>query len=107
MTNSDGCASAHAVLSGRLFIIGGEDDEEVVLNSVECYDPSTGNWQAVAPMRHERKYAAACTSNDRIYVFGGCDGEDTLQSIEGYDLDGNSWTDVMHIWRHLKPEQDY
>lgn len=99
MSTLHGAAVAHAVLSGRLFVIGGEDDQGIYLNLVECYDPSTGNWQAVAPMRHERANAAACTSNGLIYVFGG-EGESEgviLQSIERYDPDKNSWTEVIHL----------
>lgn len=86
--------AARAVLSGRLFVIGGRDDRANCLNSVECYDPSTQEWQTVAAMRRTRANTAACAVNGSIYVFGGHDAESGLSSIERYDPEANSWTEV-------------
>lgn len=94
LTISNGYTSAHAVLSGRLFVIGGSNQKSSFIKSVECYDPSTDEWEIVAPMRHQRQSAAACALNGFIYVFGGQDGEILLKSIERYDPREDSWTEA-------------
>ena len=36
-----------AVVDGKLYAVGGQDDGSI-LSSVEIFDPSTGQWSAVA-----------------------------------------------------------
>lgn len=85
--------SAHAVVSGRLFVIGGWNDPSGDLRSVERYDPLADEWQTVAPMQNERQAAAACVSGGFIYVFGGSEvwTDSILESIERYDPHLDSW----------------
>lgn len=85
---------AHAVLSGRLFIIGGMDKDDYDYNSVQCFVPSSNEWQTVAPMHYKRYGAAACASRGFIYVVGGWGEVDWLSSVERYDPCQNSWTMV-------------
>lgn len=100
MSISRGNTAAHAVLSECLYVIGGRDEQGRSLKSVEYYDPSTDDWETVAPMLHERQNTAACTSNGLIYVFGGQNDGDggVLQSIEKYDPDEDSWAEVISIF---------
>ena len=39
-----------AVLEGKLYAVGGLNDEDGFLSSVERYDLATNAWEAVAPM---------------------------------------------------------
>lgn len=86
---------AHAVLEGRLYIIGGSASGEqyTVLNSVECFDPSTNEWQPVAPTTRARFGGSACAGNGHIYLLGGAPG--TVLPMERYDPAVNSWTRVI------------
>lgn len=86
--------AAHAVLTGRLFLMGGKNDLAGRHSSVEYYDPVAKKWRMVAPMRHARSHATASVSNGFIYILGGLDNEGALQSIEKYDPQDNSWTEV-------------
>lgn len=86
--------SAHAVLLDHLFAIGGNDDRNQNVNSVECYDPLSDVWVTAAPMQHIRSGAVACVSKGFIFVFGGWDATHLLQSIERYDPRENKWTEV-------------
>jgi kelch-like protein 2/3 len=43
-----------AVVDGKLYVVGGRDATNTILSSVECFDPSTGQWSAVAPMNTAR-----------------------------------------------------
>lgn len=83
--------AAHTVLENHLFVIGGDDEDGSVLDLVEIYDPSTNQWQTMAPMLHERQGAAACASHQCIYVFGGMGAYDYVSSFERYDPNENSW----------------
>lgn len=94
--------AAHTVLSGRLFVIGGDDEQGTDLKSVEHFDPSTNEWQTVAPMRQKRYSPAACVSHGFIYVFGGYGDGVPLSSVERYDSRQNSWTEVT-----LYPRNDF
>lgn len=98
---------AHAVLSGFLFVIGGETVSAEFQNSVEYYMPSTDQWVTVALMRHGRSAVAACSSNGYIYVFGGFAADGALQSIERYGPRDNSWTEASWAWdiRHRADTQ--
>ena len=35
------------VMQGKIFVVGGENDEDMAENEIECYDPSTDKWQIV------------------------------------------------------------
>ena len=50
---------AMAVLDGKLYAVGGYNDDEGRLSSVERYDPATNAWEAVAPMATARAFAVA------------------------------------------------
>jgi len=43
-----------AVLDGKLYAVGGFNDDDQFLSSVERYDPVTNAWEAVAPMATAR-----------------------------------------------------
>lgn len=86
--------SAHTVLSGFLFVIGGESVPGTFENSVEYYTPLTDRWATGAPMRRPRASAAACISKGSIYVFGGFAAEGALRSIERYQPQDDSWTEA-------------
>lgn len=85
---------AHTILSGRLFVIGGDSTLDGDTNHVENYDPITNKWLTTAPMCHPRRFATACALNGFIYVFGGKNREAT-KSIERYDPAQNSWDEEV------------
>lgn len=87
--------TAHVVLSDRLYVIGGYDDKNMVLNLVESYNPLIDKWKTLMPMRYKRYTPAACVSNGFIYVLGGLDNaENPIRSIERYEPRENTWTEV-------------
>ena len=46
------------VVDSKLYAVGGWDDTNTFLSSVECFDPSTNEWTAVADMSSTRKWMA-------------------------------------------------
>ncbi|CAI4223207.1 unnamed protein product [Auanema sp. JU1783] len=93
---------ACCVLDGEIYVIGGHDGRrrestEVFpavntrLKSVEKYDVHADEWTTVSELNYGRSDAACTVFNDRIYVFGGFDGNRILDSIEMYVPSLDSW----------------
>jgi N-acetylneuraminic acid mutarotase len=67
---------AGAVLGGRLFVFGGEgndDDPAGVFPDIESYDPVTDEWEAHPPMDVPRHGMGAAELEGRIYLPAGAD----------------------------------
>ena len=58
------------------------------------YDPRTGVWTAVAPMKTQRGGVAAIGFGDYLYAAGGNNGGNSLSSVERYDAHRDVWSDV-------------
>lgn len=70
-----------------------------VLDSVEVLDPSSGSWQALAPLQQPRCLMAAVATRDcYVYVIGGQgQGQRPLTSVERYDPDNRAWTEMPSL----------
>jgi uncharacterized repeat protein (TIGR01451 family) len=78
---------------GKLYVIGGEDDDADYTNTLYIYDPRTDDWSTGAPMSEGRGYAAAAAVGAKIYVAGGfAGGSNVHDSTEIYDPATNSWS---------------
>lgn len=84
---------SHGVIphENLLYIIGGYDRGEC-LNLCEVYDPYTNTISPMNSMDNRRGRAAITYSSDYIYVMGGSDGHQDLNSIEYYNINTKSWT---------------
>ena len=87
--------SATAV-DGIIYVIGGTGGAwgaQVVLKTVEAYDPKTDTWVTKAPMPTGRGLHAACTVGGIIYAIGGtASWPSRLSTVEAYDPKTNQWT---------------
>ena len=84
-------AHAVAVLDGKLYAVGGHDDNGGDdLSSVERYDPAVDAWEAVAPMASARTLAAVAVLDGKLYAVGGLG----LSSVERYDPAVDAWETV-------------
>ncbi|GFR40675.1 hypothetical protein Agub_g1263 [Astrephomene gubernaculifera] len=89
--------SCSAVLDGKVYIIGGYDDADNFLSSVEQLDPATGVWRLLpdsSNMASAREHARAVAVGSYIYVAGG-HGEDypvTLDIVERFDPSSGTWS---------------
>jgi hypothetical protein len=85
-----------AVVSGKLYVIGGSDDTLVARNTVYEYDPTRpagSKWQTKAPMPTARIYLGAAAVDGLIYAAGGVPGGFTdLATLEAYNPATNTWT---------------
>ena len=87
---------AVAVLDGKLYAVGGFNDGDGWLSSVEQYDPATNAWEAVAPMATARSRHAVAVLDGKLYAVGGYNEDGDLSSVERYDP-------AMEVWEAVAP----
>lgn len=86
-------AAGMVELDGKLYVIGGRiGSPDTNLNHVQRFDPSTGKWKELAPMRGPRSgHTCAVTSNDVIACLGGEATGAVFDSAEAYSIRRNRW----------------
>lgn len=84
---------AACVVDGKIYALGGAPRNQVVVGTVEQYDPATDTWTTKASMRTPRAFFGASVVNGKIYVVGGwAQSGAYLSSCEEYDPVANTWT---------------
>jgi hypothetical protein len=82
-----------AANNGKLYAVGGVDEELRQLASLEEYDPATNRWTTKAPMPIRREmYGLAAAPNGRLYAFGVLlNTVWSAPTVDEYDPQTNSW----------------
>lgn len=90
--------SGHAVASigGLIYAVGGENDS-LIYDTVECYDPALNSWSLVAPLTAPRVACGVCVVEDFMFVIGGWVGSEIAENIERYDPDLDRWDIVGKV----------
>ena len=84
---------AVAAVNGKIYAIGGQKENNGVVNTVEEYDPGTLMWTTKSNLiQFPRLNSAAAVLNDKVYVVGGEFGGSPLSTVEVYDPAQDSWT---------------
>ncbi len=97
--------NGHASVSqnGKVYILGGFTDSYSYTNKVVEYTPELGLWQKKSDMNDGKIYFACAELNGKMYTFGGSTGKGieawALDTVEEYDLEGNTWTQVASMGR--------
>jgi DNA-binding CsgD family transcriptional regulator len=80
-----------AVLFGEIYVPGGRLDTGQPTDVVEAYSPANNAWRPAASL--PRPIAGGLTLSDGsfLYLFGGFDGENYLDSAFLYDASSDSW----------------
>eukprot|EP00440_Ansanella_granifera_P049697 gb/GFBE01053855.1/.p1 GENE.gb/GFBE01053855.1/~~gb/GFBE01053855.1/.p1 ORF type:complete len:448 (+),score=59.46 gb/GFBE01053855.1/:1-1344(+) len=86
-----------APLPNMLYVFGGRNSHEAILDSVEMFDTWSGRWVPCPPMPKRRSGAGAASLPDgRLIVLGGYDLRGTEQGVldccDIYDPATQSWT---------------
>ena len=68
------CAHKVIVYNSKLFVFGGVEKGERILNSVEMYSPDINKFVMMAPMKTARYDFACCRVGNLVYVIGGSTG---------------------------------
>ena len=75
------------------YVIGGFNHEKGLMNSVEKFSFKARKWVMSEPINNARINAAACKCGSKyLYLFGGLDQKDFLDTIERFNLQLDIWT---------------
>ncbi|CAB0009089.1 unnamed protein product, partial [Nesidiocoris tenuis] len=81
--------------NGRLFAIGGQDETNTILSSVERYDPDRKVWDEMSPLPEPLIGSAVCVHDGEIWVVGGMNGNtanvNVSRSVWCYDPKNDLW----------------
>ncbi len=80
-----------AVVGGKLYVPGGISPSGKVLESVAVYDIEEHKWTKAAPLPEPLCAYALAAFGDRIYLFGGWNGEKYVDSVYRYDPADDRW----------------
>ena len=84
------------MLDGKIYAMGGLDDETWRSSTVEVYDPQADSWQRVASMPQGYMHAAAAMGG-KIYVTGGMIQGSAVNSVCVYDPQADAWTQLASM----------
>uniref|UniRef100_A0A5K3F4Y7 BTB domain-containing protein n=1 Tax=Mesocestoides corti TaxID=53468 RepID=A0A5K3F4Y7_MESCO len=88
-----------------LVVIGGFGSYQSPSDSVEMFNPRTHEWSELPNLPISYRYVAACSLGTCVYVIGGFDGNDRLNTVGLLDVaqreDGWRWLAPMHYKRGL------
>ncbi|XP_046561198.1 LOW QUALITY PROTEIN: kelch-like protein 2 [Haliotis rubra] len=88
---------AVAMLFGKLYLIGGSDPKKskkapVPTNTCFTFDPASGEWSKIAPLKTARMYHSAISLFGMLYAIGGqTDKNKVLSTVDCYNSKTDSW----------------
>jgi N-acetylneuraminic acid mutarotase len=83
---------AVGVISGKLYVVGGNNGASVAVRRLDVYDPATDTWSTKVGMPTARVAAAAAVVGGRLHVIGGRNGGTYLKAVEAYDPVTDTWS---------------
>lgn len=94
------------MIEDKLYAIGGIEDHIDVLNTTptEMYDPENDTWLEIAALPGCRKQHAGATYGKELYVCGGLDWDEVLDSLLCYNADTNQFRTLAPM---LTPRADH
>lgn len=88
-----------------LLVVGGFGSQQMPVDNVEMFDPKTSEWISMPRILQKRRYVAAASIKNKVYVIGGYDGTTRLNSVDCLDVSDNDpgWLPIapMHHRRGL------
>lgn len=82
---------AASVVSDKIYVIGGWDESDNIISTVEIYDPVRDKWTKKADMPTPRYSLSVSVVNGKIYAIGGTDDNKALSVVEEYDPATDKW----------------
>jgi N-acetylneuraminic acid mutarotase len=85
------------VLSGLIYVIGGNRNLGSDVSSVRRFDPAMDVWSTVKSMLGPRVGLVTFVRGGSIYAAGGLEGANVLSSVERHDVASDSWEGVSDM----------
>jgi N-acetylneuraminic acid mutarotase len=91
---------ATAVLDGKIYVIGGYDQNIASTSTVEVYNPATNTWASAQPIPFPNNHNSAAVAAGKLYSFGGASNQ-----VFVYEPGSNTWSAVapMHFQHDGSP----
>lgn len=83
---------ATAVLGGKVYVLGGYDDNGTPTTTVEAYNPATNSWNEVQPLPFPNNHNAAAVAVGQLFAFGGISNQAFV-----YDAETDSWKPIASM----------
>jgi DNA-binding CsgD family transcriptional regulator len=80
-----------AVIGGLIYIPGGRLLSGALTDVLEVYDPRQNTWERRASLPIPLSGYALTAFEGRLYLFGGWDGSQYLDTVYRYDPDSDAW----------------
>jgi N-acetylneuraminic acid mutarotase len=80
-----------AVVSGKIYAIGGLNGNNLPVGTTEEYDPQTNQWTSMTSMPTPRSGFAVAVFQNKIYAIGGTVGNGFASNNEVFDPVSNTW----------------
>ena len=90
---------ASTVLDGEIWIVGGMLGHAQTLNTVESYNPQTGQWQTRPSLPIGLHHATAATYRGEVVVVGGARESIADASNKAFVFRGGSWEELPGLQR--------
>lgn len=87
---------ASAVIGGNIYVFGGEN-ESLLSNLVERYDPYLNKWVIAGYMNSPRCGFGIAVIEENAFLIGGCVGSKLTKDIERYDIKSNTMEKVGEL----------
>ncbi|CAG8499846.1 6197_t:CDS:2 [Dentiscutata heterogama] len=89
------------VIGTKMYIFGGQTEEsysnELIVFDMGMYNSSSANWEFVTPKNPPppgRTAHISCAYENKIYMFGGMDGDRCYNDMWCYDINDNTWSQL-------------
>ncbi|KIH43914.1 kelch repeat protein, partial [Ancylostoma duodenale] len=70
---------------------GRSNGDELRLSSVERFDPRTGRWELMPPMRKQRAFFGAAVISGKVFVCGGSRRGEDYSVVQVYHEETDTW----------------
>jgi hypothetical protein len=92
------CCFGTASLNDMIYVVGGYNRGDC-LNTIEQYNPHENQWRLLPySMTSRRGRVSVTIINNKIYAFGGSDGQKELNTGEYFDIKSmNKWAMIKEL----------
>lgn len=95
-THHDFAESAAATIDNKIYVVGIRDLFSEYL-SAQVYDSITDIWRTISAPKTYRRLFALAVYQEQLFILGGQNYDEYLQSVEVYDADRDTWKDFENL----------